>query len=172
VASESMQPAPLPSEQGAVTAPPEDRPLKEARADHWLAWIIGLAAIAVPVVVLLCTDSIPKDKISWGDVDISMQRGDFLVPAMLLCVETIRRWWRDVECRRFLKFIRHIATALCIAAIVVCLIATTTAATLAQLSPASGRSLTTITVGCLVISVSFGTLAVASATGKVGARWT
>lgn len=129
-----------------------------------------LAAIAVPVIVLLCADSIPKDNISWGDVEISMQRGDFLVPVMLLCVETIRRWWRDVECGRFLKFIRYVATALCMAAVTVCLIATTTAVELQQLSPASGKSLTTITVACLVISISFGTLAVAAATGKVSER--
>lgn len=134
-------------------------PPRLANGDHWFIWVLALAALAVPVIVLLCVDSIPKDTFAWHDVAVSIDRGDFLIPVMALCVETVRRWWREVEAQRSFKAVRILATFACSAAGLVCVIATTTAASVA-LSVDTGRSITMITGACLVPAVAFGTLAV------------
>jgi uncharacterized membrane protein len=111
--------------------------------------------------VLLVVYSIPKDSLAWHAVSISIERGDFLIPVLILCLDAIRRWWFDVRCGRVLSAIRIVATILCVFAAIVCLVATTAAANEAVTS-ASGRSITVITWWCLAVGFTFGTLAVSS----------
>jgi len=140
--------------------------LTPATKDYWMPWLIALCAIVLPGLVLVLADSIPRDTLVLTEVKVSVQRGDFLIPVLILCLDTIRRWWREVEQLRFLKTIRGTATFMCGAAALVCLIATTTAATVA-VTPDTGKSITNITVACLVVAVAFGTLAVAASKGTV-----
>jgi hypothetical protein len=163
LASDATPSAPT-EETIAATATESGRRI--AIGDHWVTWMITLAAIVLPVVVLLVSDSIPKAAVTWTEVNVALQRGDFLIPVLILCLEAIRRWWRDVECGFVLGVIRLVATGLCGAAVVVCLIATTTAATVAVTSQ-TGRSIAAITGSCFVVAVAFGTLAVMVSKGKV-----
>jgi hypothetical protein len=144
--------------QAQVSASVRTLSRSNARGDDWFTWVLALASLAVPAVVLVCVDSIPKDAVAWHDVSVSVDRGDFLIPAMALCVETIRRLWRDVDARR-MKAIRVFATFVCAATGLVCVIATTTAASLPVTSQ-TGSSIAVITCSCLVVGVAFGTVAV------------
>jgi hypothetical protein len=112
----------------------------------------------VPAIVLVCVDSIPKDALAWHLVAVSVDRGDFLIPAMALCVEAVRRWWRDVDPLR-MKAFRLLSTVSCATASLICVIATTTAASL-PLTSQAGSSIATITGSCVVVGTSFGTAAV------------
>jgi hypothetical protein len=105
--------------------------------------------------------------LAWHEVDVAVQRGDFLVPVMILCAETVRRWWREVEPGMILKVFRVLATIACTAAAFVCVVATTTAASVA-ITAQTGRSIATITASCLVVAVIFGTMAVAATASKAG----
>lgn len=160
--TESIAPPP---EQASAELLPERHGL--ARGDHWFVWLLALGTVAVPIVVLVCADSIPRDRLVWHQAGVAVQRGDFLVPVMVLCAETVRRWWREVEPGTILKILRILATVACTAAAFVCVVATTTAAS-GAITPQTGRSITTITAGCLVVVVVFGTMAVAAAGRKAG----
>jgi hypothetical protein len=151
--------------ESEVLAPAEVRVL--GTADQWFVWLLALGALAVPVIVLVCADSIPKDTLAWHEVYVSVERGDFLVPVMILCAETVRRWWREVRVGPVLKCVRIIATFLCTVAALVCVVATTTAASVA-VTAQSGRSIGVITASCLIVALVFGTLAVGVSAGKVG----
>lgn len=129
------------------------------KADHWLVWWLALAAVAIPVIVLFSAASIPKDSLIWSQVAIAVQRGDFLVPVLILSLDTMRRWLREVECGTFLRIIKPIACALCVGAAFICLIATSQAASLAITADA-GKAIEQITMMCMVVPLSFGTLAV------------
>ena len=129
--------------------------------DSWFVWLLALAAIIVPAIVLLCVGSIPLDRLTAGDLSTAAKRGDFLVPVLILCVETIRRWCREVHCGRVLQFVRVLAVTSCGLAGSICFSATVIAAKV-EVTPAVGESLTTITWWCLVVALLFGTWAVSA----------
>jgi hypothetical protein len=134
-------------------------------ADEWFVWFLALSSLAVPCIVLLCVESIPRDTVVWHSVRVSIDRGDFLVSALALCVETIRRWWRDVHPTRSLRFIRAFATVACVIASLISIVTMTDAASLPVTSQ-TGESVTVITCSCLVVGVIFGTFAVAASGRK------
>jgi hypothetical protein len=129
------------------------------KEDHWLVWLLALAAVAIPVVVLFSAASIPKDSLIWSQVATAMQRGDFLVPVLILSLDTMRRWLREVECGKFLRIIKPIACVLCVGTAFICLVATSQAANLAITADA-GKAIEQITMMCMIVPVSFGTFAV------------
>ncbi len=88
-----------------------------------------------------------------------MKRGDFLVPVLILSIDTMRRWLREVECGRFLRIVKLIACGLCIGTAFICLVATSQAASMAVTAQA-GRAIEQITMTCMVVPISFGTFAV------------
>jgi hypothetical protein len=133
--------------------------------DPWFVWLLALAAIALPVVVLLCVGSIPLDRVTWVDVGTAAKRGDFLVPVLILCAETIRRWCREVKCGHFLIVVRIFAVGMCGLAGAICFSATVIAANV-EVTRAGGDSLVTITWWCLVAAFVFGTWAVAVSGGE------
>lgn len=146
-------------------APREGLPLLQARGrqiDVW-GWWIALGAIGLPLLVLLVTSSIPRDQVSLFALRQSVRRGDFLVPIMIMCVEAIRRWCREVECGSILRYVRLAAVFLCASSAVICLIALAFTASVG-LTAESGRSISTITVGCFVAALVFGTAAVWAST--------
>lgn len=152
--------------QAQVSAQVRSRSRPRAKGDDWFVWLLALASLAVPAIVLVCVDSIPKDALAWHEMSVSVDRGDFLIPGMALCVETTRRWWRDVDHTR-MRAIRVLATCVCTATGLVCVIATTTAASL-PVTPQTGSSVAVITCSCLVVGVAFGTVAVGASGSEVG----
>jgi hypothetical protein len=137
--------------------------------DHWLTWVITLSAIGLPILVLLVVDSIPNASVTWNEVAVSARRGDFLIAVLILCLEAIRRWWRDVDCDRwFLRAARLTATVLCTVAAVVLLTATATAASVA-VTAKSGDAIEVITVACFYTAFMFGSLAVGVRRMQAGA---
>lgn len=137
--------------------------------DPWFVWLLALAAIALPVVVLLCVGSIPLDRVTWVDVGTAARRGDFLVPVLILCAEAIRRWCREVKCGHFLIIVRIFAVGMCGLAGAICFSATVIAANV-EVTRAVGDSLVTITWSCLVAASVFGTWAVAVSGGEASGK--
>jgi hypothetical protein len=69
------------------------------KADHWAYWlplVISLSALAVPALTLLLVGSIPEPGVTLSAVFVSARRGDFIVPAMVLCAAAVVQWWREV----------------------------------------------------------------------------
>jgi hypothetical protein len=146
---------------GSIRVPPALGP-----GDVWFVWLLAIGAIAIPVIVLVCVSSIPRDTLAWHAVSVSMQRGDFLVPVMLLCAETIRRWWREVKAgRAILRYVRTVATLACGTAAFICVVAMTTAATI-PITPRTGNSIAEITAGGLMVALLLGTAAVSASLRK------
>jgi hypothetical protein len=116
-------------------------------------------AIILPGLVLLVTYSYPRGAISWHTVDVSVRRGDFLIPVLILCVESVRRWWREVKMGTILWPFRIVATIGCGGAAVVCFAAMASAADSA-LTNAAGDSAINVTKWSLITGLVFGTLAV------------
>jgi hypothetical protein len=160
---ESPASANRPKEDSAASSKPAQSTsvAKRPGADPWSVWLLALAAIIVPVIVLLCVGSIPVDRVAVGSLSTAARRGDFLVPVLILCAETIRRWCREVRCGRILRFVRILAVASCGLAGSICFSATVIAAKV-DVTPAIGASLITITWWCLVVALVFGTWAVAA----------
>jgi hypothetical protein len=152
--------------------PPSSEPLSSPAAetdplvghtdvgDQWLHWSITIIALVVPILVLLIWYSIPNEALTWHEVYLAFQRGDFLVPVMILTLESIRRWWREVDGGGMIDALRILITILCGLAAFTCLVATVSAASSNGVSPASGRSITAITLASFVISFLTGTPAV------------
>jgi hypothetical protein len=135
---------------------PDGRPM----GDRWLVWILAIVSIAAPVILLLCAYSIPKADMSWYGVLLAVRRGNFLMPAMLLCAETVRCWWSEAKVkRRSWGWVRITATFTCTVAVVIC-ISATTIASLVPAKPEVGLSITIITSGSLSAALVFGTAAV------------
>ena len=156
------------STEGGATSHDGDYPQSatgRSGGDAWFVWLLALAAIILPAIVLLCVGSIPLDRVTTGDLSTAARRGDFLVPVLILCVETIRRWCRDVHCGRILRYVRITAVAACGLAGSICFSATVIA-TKTEITPAVGESLTTITWWCLVTALLFGTWGVAASRKK------
>ena len=130
--------------------------------DKWLEWFLPVLAIALPAFFLILIPFIQKHITTWGEVDLSAQRGDYLIPVLILCAETVRRWCRVVKCRgRLMRTVRFTAVSVCAIALVVCFASAVVAVEFSP-TPASGRSLVTITSWCLIPSFVFGTFAVAA----------
>ena len=78
-----------------------------------------------------------KAGFAWSGVNVATRRGDFLVPVLILCVESVRRWWCSdsrTQSRRLklrirghtvpMSFVRRSALVGCFGAGVLCFIAT------------------------------------------------
>jgi hypothetical protein len=128
--------------------------------DRWLEWFLPVLAIALPAFFLIIIPFVRKNIMTWGEVDLSAQRGDYLIPVLILCAETMRRWCREVQCRgRLLRTVRFAAVSVCAIALVVCFASAVVAVEFTPTS-ASNRSIVTITAWCLIPSFVFGTFAV------------
>jgi hypothetical protein len=154
-------------------APPTETPTTEATptaskkdlrrvGDRWLEWFLPVLAIALPTFILIIIPYIRQDITTWGQVDLSAQRGDYLIPVLILCAETVRRWCRGVKCRgHLLRGVRIAAVSFCALALIACF-ASAIAAVEFTPTRASSRSIVTITAWGLIPSLVFGTVAVAA----------
>lgn len=153
---------------GTPPATPKDAaPLADTRhaalrktGEGWLEWVLPVLAIALPAFFLILIPFIRKNIMTWGEVDLSAQRGEYLIPVLILCAETVRRWCLDVKCRgRLMRAARFAAVSVCAIALVICFVGAVVAVEYDP-TPASSRSIVTITAWCLIPSFVFGTCAV------------
>ena len=147
-----------------------DTPAVSKLGEHWASWLVTLSAIVVPVFVLFGWYLIANPDLIMSGVNAATRRGDFLVPVLILCVESIRRWWclNDLTQSRRLKLkirgrtvsmshLRRMAITGCLAAAALCFIATVYAAS-QPVTQESGLSIIVITVTCFAAGFAFGTL--------------
>jgi hypothetical protein len=157
-------------------------------AEHWISWWVALAAIGIPVFVLLAWKSIGEGSLVWSGVASASERGDFLVPVVILCIESLRRWWvlnpvdraRNLELkftskRLPMETIRRTAIVVCGFAGAVACVATiysanqssTDESSQSASTPSSSQSASTdkssqsinfVTISGLMASVGFGTM--------------
>lgn len=143
-------------------------PRAPGSGDVWFVWLLALGAIAVPVIVLACVSSIPQNTLAWHAVMVVVERGDFLTPVMLLCVDATWRWWREARAAgRALRYVRHVAMLASGVAAFICFVAMITAATI-PITPRTGRSIAEITAGGLMVALLFGAAAVGASLRKGG----
>jgi hypothetical protein len=149
-----------PGEAGTIASSHEEAKSSDHRlARHWISWLIPLLAIVLPVLGFLVAASIPNDSLTWKEVDISTGRGDFIIPAVILCLEAIRRWWFDMKCGVLLEIVRLLGTILCGGAVVVGLYSVAVAASDVVTSHTL-RSITVITWSTFTAAFLWGTIAV------------
>ena len=140
--------------------PETPHPAFKEMGDRLLEWLLPILAIVLPATFLILIPFVQKNIVTWSNVSLSAKRGDYLIPVLILCAETVRRWCREVSCRgRILQVVRFVAVSMCTVALLISF-ASSVALTEFTLTPASGRSIVTITAWCLIPSFVFGTIAV------------
>jgi hypothetical protein len=160
----------LPPQAGAAVAAVDSAAVAAPHQQlirHWLPWLIPLLAVALPLLGFVVAASIPAAALRMGEASTSLGRGDFLIPVLILCLEAIRRWVFEVKCGKILGRVGACASALCVAAVIICLYAFS-AATSQLVTGDSIRSITVITWACFTVGAGTGTIAVVAATRKAG----
>lgn len=139
-----------------------------AAASQWPHWLITFVAIALPILVVLVRYSVPEFALTWHQVNVAIERGDFLVPVLILCLESIRCWCSEVTgTRRWTRVSRLICSAWCGFAAVTCLIAMTYAASVGAVTANIGHSIEVITGSSFFTAAVLGTVAVDRASRRV-----
>jgi hypothetical protein len=151
----------------AVDKPPKAPAAHYEVIRHWLPWLIPLLAVALPLLGFIVAASIPTASIRMGEASISLGRGDFLIPVLILCLEAIRRWVFEVRCGKILGRVGASASVLCLAAVVVCLYAFSAASSQAVTAD-SIKSITVITWACFTVGAVTGTMGVLASPSKAG----
>jgi hypothetical protein len=64
---------------------------------HWLPWIFPLMAIGLPLLCSVVAASMSAKMWTAQFAAESSGRGDLLIPALIVCVESLRRWSSDVK---------------------------------------------------------------------------
>jgi hypothetical protein len=134
---------------------------------HWVPWLIPLLAVALPLLGFVVAASIPAAALRSGEASTSLGRGDFLIPVLILCLEAIRRWLFEVKCGKIMRRVGACASALCMAAVVVCLYAFS-AASSQPVTADSIKSISLITWACFTVGLVTGTMALVASTPKAG----
>jgi hypothetical protein len=125
-------------------------------ANSWEGWLAISAATVLPTTFVVCVYSIPKGTLSWQGVHILLGRGQLLIPAIILCLESARRWMRTVQPRtRIVLSMRIIATLLSTISAIIGMTAFILSSTTALL-PMVEKSIETITLSGLIIGLIFG----------------
>jgi hypothetical protein len=60
---------------------------------HWLPWALPLAAIGLPEAILLIIGTGVAKHMTADLAAKSVDRGDLLIPVIIVCGEAFRRWW-------------------------------------------------------------------------------
>jgi hypothetical protein len=60
---------------------------------HWLPWVLPLAAIALPEIILIIIGTGIAKHMTTDLAARSIDRGDVLIPVIIICAEAFRRWW-------------------------------------------------------------------------------
>lgn len=151
----------LASEEAATPLAAVETPsAKDTKLDAWLIWLIAIVAIVLPVIALACVSSIPAGRFDFDDVSTAVDRGDFLIPVLIMHAETVRRWTREVACPdRYWRAGRILACTLSSLAACVCFAATVITA-VDPVTGASSRSVEGITFAALAGALVFGSAAV------------
>ena len=147
-----------PTTENSLPETPTDAPRRVGRGDAWLVWAVSLGAIAVPVIVLFTLNCLHTDSWRWDGVANSFDRGDFLVPVLILAADTVRRMWREATCTGGLAAFRILATFLCTVFCIACFAGVVVAA--GTIGAVEGTAIARLTIGALVIALVFGTVAV------------
>lgn len=141
------------------SAAPHRHRAQHGAFDAWLIWSIAVIAIGLPALFLICVSSIPVYRVDYGDLRIAAYRGEFLVPVLIMCAESIRRWTREVKGGSRIILYKIVANLLCAIAGVICMTAAIISVT-APPTSLTGKSLTVITVTSMLVGLIFGTMGV------------
>jgi hypothetical protein len=60
---------------------------------HWLPWALPLGAIALPEIILIIIGTGIAKHMTTNLAAQSVDRGDLLIPVIIVCGEAFRRWW-------------------------------------------------------------------------------
>ena len=144
---------------GVDSAAPHRHRAQHGAFDAWLIWSIAVIAIGLPALFLICVSSIPAYRIDCGDLHIAASRGEFLVPVLIMCAESIRRWTREVKGGSRIILYKTVANLLCAIAGIICMTAAIISVT-APPTSLTGKSLTVITITSMLVGLIFGTIGV------------
>lgn len=109
---------------GAAVAAPDARKAWPSHrvARHWLPWILPLLAIGLPLLCSIVASSMTAGHWTLRSAATSSGSGDLLIPALILCAESIRRWSYDVKGGNVVAMFAIFAILVCAVAVIVCLI--------------------------------------------------
>jgi hypothetical protein len=95
---------------------------------HWLPWVLPLGAIALPEIILVILGTGLAKHMTTDLAAESVDRGDLLIPVIIICAEAFRRWWETkfnnvgvAACAGFLAMISALFALIAIAAYAVVL---------------------------------------------------
>jgi hypothetical protein len=92
-------------------------------ARHWLPWVLPLLAIGLPLLCSIVAASMTAGRWTLQSAAASSGHGDLLIPALIICAESLRRWSYDVKGGYVVGVFAIFAILVCATAAIVCLIA-------------------------------------------------
>ena len=125
-------------------------------ARHWLPWVLPLMAIGLPLLCSVIAASMSANTWTLQFAAASSDRGDLVIPALIICAESLRRWSYDVKGGYLVGVFALFAILVCAAAVIVSLI------TFADASiRTSAQIVNTVTWGSFAAGFITGSIAVA-----------
>jgi hypothetical protein len=91
-------------------------------ARHWLPWVLPLLAIGLPLLCSIVAASMTAGRWTLQSAAASSGHGDLLIPALIICAESLRRWSYDVKGGYVVGVFAIFAILVCATAAIVCLI--------------------------------------------------
>jgi hypothetical protein len=93
--------APAATSGYGLSTPDKSGALSRSRPDHamffhWLPWALPLGAIGLPEIILVILGTGIAKHMTCALAAESVNRGDLLIPVIIICAEAFRRWW-DTE---------------------------------------------------------------------------
>lgn len=136
---------------------------------HWLPWVLPLAAIALPEVILIIVGTGVAGRMSVTFAARAVSRGDLLIPVIIVCAEAFRRWW---ETRFGSAWLAAVAGFLAVLSLTAALIAIAAYAIVLANPDTRGYAdiADTFTWGPLVCGFVAGTIAVGQSASRKAAR--
>jgi hypothetical protein len=132
---------------------------KRERHENWLSWSIDMAGILLPLLVVLAPRIASTRSALWSAIQDSSGKGIFLVPIMMLCIDAILRWVRLRSYKGGSVLTTFRIVSLMQAGLSFIILFTAAATLEVTIVPTSltARSITTITLACLVTGAIYST---------------
>jgi len=141
----------------STVAPAAGKPWPSHRvARHWLPWVLALMAIGLPLACSIVAASMNAGTWTLQSAAASSGRGDLLIPGLILCAESLRRWSSEVKGGYMVGVFAIFAILVCAFAVIVSLIAFADA----TMHPSAGSIVNTVTWGSFAAGFITGTIAV------------
>jgi transcriptional regulator with XRE-family HTH domain len=125
----------------------------ERRGENWWAFALGVAGITLPLV-LLTYPFAQAGHIEWPLITSEIRAGAFLLPIVILCIDTVRRAFRNLGyAMTALKLVNYATAFICMLTALYSFLVAAFIQT-QRITTATAHAVTLISIGGLVASIT------------------